>query len=185
VTRPSTILLACGIQYYGAGSTTTAGSISRRCTRSSAISIAHSVGGRGGNSKGYEVTDAGQNIGSAEWPDENPGCSLIGSSWVSSRRLDDGSRMSGDVHVRFCERLGVRLPRATHPICHCRSEAQALKLRQALEQRFAECRLQRKRPRSFIAMMQILSGNTRSAASTFSAIRSGRGRRKGATANAS
>jgi RNA-directed DNA polymerase len=27
-------------------------------------------------------------------------------------------------------------------ICHCRSEAQALKLRQALEQRFAECRLQ-------------------------------------------
>jgi hypothetical protein len=22
--------------------------------------------------------------------------------------------MSGDVHVRFCERLGVRLPRATH-----------------------------------------------------------------------
>jgi hypothetical protein len=22
--------------------------------------------------------------------------------------------MSGDVHVRFCERLGVQLPRATH-----------------------------------------------------------------------
>jgi len=22
--------------------------------------------------------------------------------------------MSGDVHVRFCERLGVKLPRATH-----------------------------------------------------------------------
>ena len=22
--------------------------------------------------------------------------------------------MSGDVHVRFCERLGVRFPRATH-----------------------------------------------------------------------
>jgi RNA-directed DNA polymerase len=31
---------------------------------------------------------------------------------------------------------------ADDAICHCRSEAQALKLRQALEQRFAECRLQ-------------------------------------------
>jgi Group II intron, maturase-specific domain len=29
------------------------------------------------------------------------------------RRLDGKSRMSGDVHVRICERLGVRLPRAT------------------------------------------------------------------------
>ena len=24
--------------------------------------------------------------------------------------------MSGDVHVRFCESLGVKFPRATHPI---------------------------------------------------------------------
>jgi len=31
-------------------------------------------------------------------------------------RLDDGSRMSGDVHVRFCESLGVKLPGATHPL---------------------------------------------------------------------
>jgi hypothetical protein len=30
-------------------------------------------------------------------------------------RLDNGSRMSGDVHVRFCESAGVRFPRATHP----------------------------------------------------------------------
>ena len=29
-------------------------------------------------------------------------------------RLNDGSRMSGDVHVRFYERLGVTLPGATH-----------------------------------------------------------------------
>jgi RNA-directed DNA polymerase len=35
--------------------------------------------------------------------------------------------MSGDVHVRFCEGAGVRLPRATHPILVCRkSAAQAL-----------------------------------------------------------
>ena len=30
------------------------------------------------------------------------------------RGLDDGSCMSGDVHVQFCERLGVRFTRATH-----------------------------------------------------------------------
>ncbi len=30
-------------------------------------------------------------------------------------RLNDGSRMSGDVHVRFCEGLGVKFPRATLP----------------------------------------------------------------------
>ena len=29
---------------------------------------------------------------------------------------DDGSRMNGDIHVRFCESAGVKLPRATHPI---------------------------------------------------------------------
>jgi adenylate cyclase len=31
-------------------------------------------------------------------------------------RLDDKSRMSGDAHVRICERLGVRLPRATRRV---------------------------------------------------------------------
>ena len=30
-------------------------------------------------------------------------------------RLNDGSRMNGDVHVRFCEGLGVKFPRATLP----------------------------------------------------------------------
>ena len=30
--------------------------------------------------------------------------------------------MSGDVHVRFCERLGVRFPRATHRNVYVRSE---------------------------------------------------------------
>ena len=37
------------------------------------------------------------------------------------QRLDDKSRMSGDVHVRICEGLGVKFPRATRlrsPRCH-------------------------------------------------------------------
>ncbi len=33
--------------------------------------------------------------------------------------------MRGDVHVRFCESLGVRFPRATHPVILCRSQADA------------------------------------------------------------
>ena len=36
-------------------------------------------------------------------------------SWDKAVRLADGSRMSGDVHVRFCEGLGVKLPGATQP----------------------------------------------------------------------
>ena len=33
--------------------------------------------------------------------------------------------MSGDVHVRFCESLGVRFPPATHLLAMCRSRAEA------------------------------------------------------------
>ena len=47
---------------------------------------------------------------------ESPGCLPTGIGWACDRRLDDGSRMSGDVHVRFCERLRGRFPRATHPV---------------------------------------------------------------------
>ncbi len=38
----------------------------------------------------------------------------------SYRRLDNRSRMSGDVHVRFSESLGVRFPRATHLVIMAR-----------------------------------------------------------------
>src|SRR5580658_6951651 len=34
----------------------------------------------------------------------------------NTRRLLDGSRMTRECHVRFCERLGVKLPGATHPL---------------------------------------------------------------------
>src|SRR5690349_24144484 len=35
--------------------------------------------------------------------------------WGSCRRPDDGSRMSREVHVRFCERLEVKSLWPTHP----------------------------------------------------------------------
>ena len=50
--------------------------------------------------------------------------------------------MTGDCHVRFCERLGVKLPRATHRLVHCRTEQEALGLKAELHVRLAECRLE-------------------------------------------
>ena len=43
----------------------------------------------------------------------------------ATRRLGDGSRMSGDVHVRFCESRGVRFPPATHLVVLCSTREQA------------------------------------------------------------
>ena len=51
----------------------------------------------------------------------SPRCLLIG-HLVRLSRLNDGSRMNGDVHVRFCEGLGVKFPRATLPAESCRSK---------------------------------------------------------------
>jgi RNA-directed DNA polymerase len=41
--------------------------------------------------------------------------------------------MSGDVHVRFCERPGVRFPRATHLVVMCHRRLQAEEARRNLE----------------------------------------------------
>jgi group II intron reverse transcriptase/maturase len=73
---------------------------------------------------------------------------------------------------------------ADDAICHCRSEAQALELHQALKQRFAVCNCTRKRPGSFTAKMPIAPERTRLGPLTFSASRSGRDWRKTATASA-
>ena len=66
-----------------------------------------------------------------------------GTLWIGQGRTrpNNGSRMTRECHVRFCESAGVRSPRATHPICHCRSEEQAAALRNALEKRFTDCGL--------------------------------------------
>lgn len=50
--------------------------------------------------------------------------------------------MSREVHVRFCERLGVKLPRATHPIVHCRNEQEARAVIVAIRDRFEQCGLE-------------------------------------------
>src|SRR5208337_921668 len=50
--------------------------------------------------------------------------------------------MTRECHVRFCESAGVRSPRATHPIVHCRSEEEARSVREAIRGRFAQCGLE-------------------------------------------
>src|SRR6516162_1900653 len=50
--------------------------------------------------------------------------------------------MSGDAHVRICERLGVKLPRATRRLVHCRTEEEADAIKAALQARLAACGLE-------------------------------------------
>ena len=62
----------------------------------------------------------------------NPSFSPTG-RWAFCRRLDDGSGMSREAHVPFCEGLGVRFPRATHLITLCRTERDAKEALRRLE----------------------------------------------------
>jgi len=48
------------------------------------------------------------------------------------RRLDQKSRMSCEVHVRFRERLGVRFPRATRPNVYVQSQRAGLRVMASL-----------------------------------------------------
>jgi len=75
---------------------------------------------------------------------------------------------------------------ADDAICHCRSEAQALELHQALKQRFAECRLQLHPQKTRIVYCKDANrtGTYRFGPSTFSASRSGQDWRRTALASA-
>ena len=54
------------------------------------------------------------------------------------QRLDDRSRMSGDVHVRFCERLEGRFLRATRLVIGFQREDDARRVMEVLPKRFAK-----------------------------------------------
>ena len=62
---------------------------------------------------------------------------LIGHCCVE-RRLGDKSRMSGDVQVRICERLGVQLPRATRLVILVDAERKSDWLVMAINKRLRE-----------------------------------------------
>ncbi len=57
------------------------------------------------------------------------------------QRLDDRSRMSGDVHVRFCERLEGRFLRATRLALFADSKARLWEWKRAIVDRLGQLRL--------------------------------------------
>ena len=59
--------------------------------------------------------------------------------------------MSGDVHVRFCERLGVKFPRATHRNVYVRSERAGKRVMEALRGQYAKLRLRVNEDKSAVA----------------------------------
>src|SRR5215469_1731252 len=67
-------------------------------------------------------------------------CSLAAAP--SSDDWDGKSRMSGDVHVRICERLGVRFPRATRLVVGFNSKADADQFRAELTERMQKFNLE-------------------------------------------
>ena len=127
------------IQYYG------------RVYKSARDPVAtpfQSLSGKMGHAEIQEVSRAPStrsNIGWVALPVVSPGCSPTGMNLECVRQLDDGSRMSGDVHVRFCERLGVRFLRATHRNGDVRSRRAGERVMQALRHRFGKLRLHRHR----------------------------------------
>ena len=70
-----------------------------------------------------------------------PGCLRTGDCSIG-QRLDSKSRMSGDVHVRICERLGVRFPRATRRVCAFRYQDDAERFYRVLPKRLEKFNLQ-------------------------------------------
>jgi len=65
-----------------------------------------------------------------------PYCALA--NGCAAHRFYDGSRMSREAHVRFCERLGVKLPQATHRVIGFREESDARRCLAALGERMAK-----------------------------------------------
>jgi RNA-directed DNA polymerase len=73
-----------------------------------------------------------------------PVATEIGHGWFGGGSSEKGQvrlaprRRPTLLHAGFCERLGVRFPRPTHPVVHCRSRQQAERLRDAIGQRMVE-----------------------------------------------
>src|SRR5262249_29253977 len=105
------------------------------------ISTRLSRAGRDGNTSGSNAGNEHRCIGWDASRDGTPICSSCG-SLACDRRLEGRSRMRREFHVRFCEGGRVRFPSATRLIVHCRSEAEARTVLEAIRGRLAECGLE-------------------------------------------
>ena len=93
----------------------------------------HLCTGLAASSNDCVVINDGRSIGWAKWPAGNPTCWRCG-ELEFDLRLDNKSRMSREIHVRFRESLGVRFPRATRLLLGfvgTREEAEDIKSRLA------------------------------------------------------
>jgi hypothetical protein len=95
--------------------------------------------------------------------------------------------MSGDVHVRICERLGVKLPRATRPVVHCSSQLQAQWKLKAIVERLEQCGLRLNLEKTAIVYCKDSDRQEAHAHKqiTFLGTRSGRAKRRIATGSCS
>ena len=113
VIRRSKNCLDSTIRSSGAGSNITGGFTARRSTRSNVNWTKSWSSGPKGNTKSYANISGGHDTGLLASRAGVQSCLLTGRWHVT--RLHDGSCMSREAHVQFCERLGVRLPGATLP----------------------------------------------------------------------
>ncbi|WP_319548601.1 hypothetical protein [Desulfogranum marinum] len=74
------------------------------------------------------------------------------------QRLDDRSRMSGDAHVRFCESLRGKFPRATRLVICFEREEDAHALLKALTERFVRYKLTLNREKTHLVRFGRQSG---------------------------
>jgi hypothetical protein len=95
------------------GSNITGGFTAQRSTRSNVNWTKSWSSGPKGNTKSYANISGGHDTGLLASRAGVQSCLLTGRWHVT--RLHDGSCMSREAHVQFCERLGVRLPGATLP----------------------------------------------------------------------
>jgi len=87
-------------------------SIRRLCRKSSSTSIERLDDGSDENSRPSPGAAGEVPPGLARCGTRTHGCSATGMSTDSG--LDNGSRMTRECHVRFCERLRGKFPRSTH-----------------------------------------------------------------------
>src|SRR5215475_7982918 len=92
--------------------------------------------GRCGSTSVWGDISAERPSGCDGLPVASRSCSRTGVS--GRRRLDAKSRMSREVHVRFREGAGVRLPRATRRVIGCEWEEDARRIKEVLPKRFAK-----------------------------------------------
>jgi len=113
VIRRSKNCLDSTIRSSGAGSNITGGFTARRSTRSNVNWTKSWSSGPKGNTKSYANISGGHDTGLLASRAGVQSCLLTGRWHVT--RLHDGSCMSREAQVQFCERLGVRFPGATLP----------------------------------------------------------------------